>query len=62
VSIYEAGFNPRPEDEREQESWHDSDDGDLPWSPRSVDDPQPYEKKNWTGTPEEQMYRDKEDE
>lgn len=26
MSIYEAGFNPRPEDEREQEAWNDPPD------------------------------------
>jgi hypothetical protein len=59
VSIYEAGFNPRPEDEREQESWHDSDDGDMPWAPNPVEAPLPWKPHNWTGTPEEQMHRDK---
>jgi len=47
---------------RDEDQWEDSDDGDMPWAPHTPDDPQPYEKKDWTGTPEEKMYRDKEDE
>jgi hypothetical protein len=59
MSCYEAGWNPRPEDEREQESWHDSDDGDMPWAPHDVTDQEEWQNPDWTGTPEEKMHRDK---
>jgi hypothetical protein len=59
MPIYDGGYLERPEDEREQQDdWEDSDDGDLPWQPRHVDDPEPWKNGLWGGTPEEKMHRD----
>ncbi len=58
MSIYDGGWPEQPEDEREAK-WQDSDDGDLPWAPRDVSDPEEWKPRDWTGTPEERMHRDK---
>lgn len=57
MSIYEAGFNPRPEDEREQESWFEPDPDD--W--RGGEPPFQGDewKRDWTGTPQERMHRER---
>ena len=59
MPCWDGGPAQQPEDEREaQDTWEDSDDGDLPWAPRHVNDPEEWKRADWTGTPEERMWRD----
>jgi hypothetical protein len=52
----------QPEDETEGQWIDPEDSGDLPWAPRTVDTPEEWKRPDWTGTPEERMYRDLADE
>ncbi len=57
MTVWDGGFHDAPEDEREN-AWEDPHDGDLPWDPNPVNKPEPWKRPNYSGTPEEQMYRD----
>jgi hypothetical protein len=55
------GHTDGPEDEREAlDAWES--EGDLPWAPRHVDDPEPWKEYDWHDGPEYKAWRKKQQE
>jgi hypothetical protein len=63
VACWDGGAYDAPEDEREQQhAWEDAADGDLPWAPRHVDDPEPWKEQYWHDGPEYRAWKKRQQE